>query len=548
MPKVPVYQGTQVQARPIAAPALAYQDIRVPPGAFDGGAAGMIQAGAKVERFAEGLAVRAIEMAEEADKATAASAFATATEAWRQKSLTDGLYSKTAEGLFADGANPIDTYKSAGSEFDSIGSQVGGKLGNDRQRAIFQNLWQRERDTELGKASNFIAQKNNEWKDVARKRYWTTFDQSAGEIATGIEQDWRTWRNGVGILTEKIKDGATVGATPDELMQKAVEAKTAIASAAVRGWAKTQPDRYAAAEALYSGNIPDPELRALYNSLTPQARSSLFSGVLTEQSKLATISNANREAARAAQRDAAEANVKRFFFDPSVTPEQRQDALAWARMSQHVDEQVVRRMEDFVMSGGRDASRDKASDVLALERAVRNNEVSSDVQAIDYAAKKGLTVSLETMRTRIIPLLESKTDKLFEDAITWGESELGYDKSAAASGLQIFADKADKAAKFRADMLNWRRDNKGGDPWSQAKEVVGRLSKQGNAGAAKVIPTLVQQYRQALTTGNAAAIGSARTALTSTMIEAGYVDPLKAASENFDPIKVIEQLQQGSNK
>lgn len=342
-------------------------------------------------------------------------------------------------------------------------------------------------------------------------------------------------------MTDAIRQLHSIGAPADSINKAVDRAKSALAQGAVRGWFKSQHDRYGAAEALYSGNVPDKELSGLLNSMAPAERSQLLNRIIDDSSKLVAIGNQQREAGRAQLKERDEGILRNVFFDPRLSLEERSANLDVIRRSPHLSVEAIKAAEKFVRDGARDTGLDVEADQLKLERAVRNDELKTDVQIIDYVARNNLQVSTNSIRERIIPLLESKRDKLFSNALDWGESELGYDKSAAASGIAIFADKADKAAKYRAEMLDWRRRNPDGDVWAYAKTVTDRLKSQGNAQASASLPVLVESYRGALAKKDPASIAAAKTALTQTMISAGMVDPLTASRSDFDPMNIIDQ-------
>jgi hypothetical protein len=110
----------------------------------------------------------------------------------------------------------------------------------------------------------------------------------------------------------------------------------------------------------------------------------------------------------------------------------------------------------------------------------------------------------------------------------------------------MFKDKANKAAKLRAEMLAWRANpNKTiKDPMAKSKEITERLLKEGNQSALSRLPVLAEQYRKARASGNATQISNARIGLITVMQEGGLVTPLEAARADFDPLSIIDRPQQ----
>ena len=125
----------------------------------------------------------------------------------------------------------------------------------------------------------------------------------------------------------------------------------------------------------------------------------------------------------------------------------------------------------------------------------------------------------------------------------WGEAELGYLRSEGQSGISVFKNTIDKAAKLNAEMIAWKVSSgkTNSDPMIKAKEIVKRLNEQGNSTAMQALPALAQNYRKAIAGGNSETISSARMSLISVLLAGGKISPIIAAQNDFDPLAFITE-------
>lgn len=497
-----------------------------------------------LERLGRAIAIVGAKAQEEHEKAVAANAIAQATEKVRQWELDNGPAAKRPAELFNDGSDPRTIYnRDLKPNVDAIGTEIGkGLSGNSK--VYFDTLWKSRRETVLNGMADNLASQHRQYRKDAIDGYFENLKGAVGAEATRVEANWRDWANGYVKVEKDLAGAEVIGAEPDKIEKSRREARQAIAGGALRGWFKEQPNRLVAAEQLYSGNIPDEQAKRLYDSMDPKARELLYRGLLEDSHKLITIRNAEEQARKDAEKAQADVRAKGFFLNPELTMDQRMDELNWMRTSPHVSLEVMRKADEFMLNGGRDLGQDDEVDVAALEGAIRRGEVRDigigDVGVISYIAKNNLKVSQSTLRTRIMPMIESRADEGFNQALKWGQAELGVPTNAGVLG-SIFKDPIDRSAQFEAELRKWRQEHKDGDMWGEAQKIVERVKKQRNTSKMASLPQLAQQYRDAKAGGDVTRIGTARQALINTMVEAGLVDGLEASRSDFDPLARIDQ-------
>lgn len=306
------------------------------------------------------------------------------------------------------------------------------------------------------------------------------------------------------------------------------------------GWFNAQPDPLAAASALRNGRISDERVAALYKSLPPDERSKAFRAAVDDYGKIATLRNQEREEGVRQQKEAHETIVRDFFFDEDMSPGQRTLLLDSVRLSPHIPIRTIQSMDALVRSGGREASFDVEADLAAAETQIRRGEIKSDLDLINAIGKEGWRISIETARTKLIPMIADEQEDVFGDVLRWGRSELGISTGTGLLG-DSFKPQVDKAAQFEAAMRRYRKDNPAGDFWAQADRIIGPIKKQASSAVLSALPVIVSAYRNALKSGNADQIGTQRTALITIMVEGSLVSPTDAARADFDPLSIIDK-------
>lgn len=158
MPTVKTVIGASVESK--AAPAV-YQQANANVAAFGGAsAAALAQAGDGIEKTGNQMFRRALEMKEQEDASTTMNAYSRASEAMRTK-LYDpesGLYSKRGAASFG----AVDEAQGA---FKTTYEETVAGLENPAQRAAFDKLWTRRRDSEMESVSRHVLGERQKYID-----------------------------------------------------------------------------------------------------------------------------------------------------------------------------------------------------------------------------------------------------------------------------------------------------------------------------------------------------------------------------------------------
>lgn len=475
------------------------------------------------------------------DQAVATRAFYETTDNLRNWSQLEGPYGKTPSELYAQNQSPLAIKDDFNSHVDRIGNEGAAKLTNANQRALFNKLWASRADQEKTSGLKHIVSSHQKFQTEVGKSFMDSQSARVGELAAGVESDWRGWAGAAAAAATGAEAGLALGVPAHMIVDQKRAAADTITRSAIKGWFNEQPDKLFAVDSLINGTIEDPDAKMLWGSLGPKDREGLVDRLLTEHSKLTTLQNARRDEGRKEMKIAADYAMKQFF-SKDTKPEERAEIIDRLRASEFVSQEMVHKMDQFHRNGG-NLGEDVQKDVLTMEAEVRHGRITSDTQALEYMAKNDLQVSIETMRTRVVPLIEANRDDAFKTAMTRMMANVG---AAPVGMIQMPGDDpvAVKAARASAQLLQFRRLNPEGDFEAEADRIAARIQKDTSAGSLNLLPILRQQYEAALASKNATAIANARTVLIATMMEAGLVTGLEAQSPSYNPLQTLDKAGQ----
>lgn len=318
------------------------------------------------------------------------------------------------------------------------------------------------------------------------------------------------------------------------------EGKSLIIQGAVQGFFNRTNDRLAAAEAVLNGDIRSiagDRMQELWDTLSKKDRDALATKVVQAQSQLSTARQAERAEQDRRGKLAADAEVKRLILDPEVTPDDRAAGVSRMRTNPYVSPDTAKALDKFVREGGKE---DIEAHVFAAEREIRNGRIRTDDQLIEAMGRDRWQLSIETLRKRLVPMIETHQEKTFTDVLEWGRAQLGINKESGIAA-RLSPSTVDKDKLLEAQLRDYRQRDKGGDLWSFGRKAVEDVQKTVVSTAERSIPSLAAQYRRAVQQKDRSAISLAHQALTSTLVEAGWATPGEAARSDFDPLAVIDK-------
>jgi len=292
------------------------------------------------------------------------------------------------------------------------------------------------------------------------------------------------------------------------------------------------------ATAFRNGTSKDEIIQGARENLTAEQVDSIATKLEKLAARNAKRDNDDSKKEEDMVKEAHESVVREIIFGDGSTTE-KEGLFASIETSTHIPVGTLKTVRNFLDGG---AQSDNSQDVLESVRAIRNGEITTDAGLIDFIDGKDIT--FDTLATKLLPLLTTKSDQAFTQALDWGEKTLNYDKSVGNSGIKLFEDTAIKANAFHAEMIAWQYSKKKivTDPMVKAKEVTERLLKEGNKSAIDQLPIMTANYRKALDGGNTNTIANARTGLIQVMINAGLVNGRTAARKNFNPLDIIDEV------
>lgn len=174
MPKVPLYQQPVVQARPMPAPQLAYQQIDVPRGAFDAGGTALAEGGRQVMAAADRMAQHAMKMAED-DAKTAANEALSAF----QSSKRDMLFHRDDAYFRQSGRAAYDGFSKLQPMLEEERQRMGANLP-EAARRLYDQFSMRDLSGDLDAAARHAASEREKWRDGVTA---STANNSMGEAS-----------------------------------------------------------------------------------------------------------------------------------------------------------------------------------------------------------------------------------------------------------------------------------------------------------------------------------------------------------------------------
>ncbi len=388
---------------------------------------------------------------------------------------------------------------------------------------------------------SFVKQNNARVVEAAEANLVETTQQDVNVASDITKSSTMRLESLIGALSEIKNNEPDVGADKVRLLTEKAYEDTA-QNTLLNYVNRPSADAAAIATAFRNGTSTDPMLQAVRGNLSAMQIDAIATSIEKTAARNTKRDNDAEKKLDELAKENDQGAVRDILFGTG-TIEAKTAIFESIKNSAYIPVGTLQTIEKYLAGG---AQVDNKQDVLEIARAIRNGEITTDAQLLEKIGADNRDITFNTVRTELLPLITTKTDRAFSQALDWGEATLGYDKSAASGGLVIFEDKANKAAKLRAEMLAWRADPQKAvkDPMAKAQEITKRLLAQGNQTALSRLPALAEQYRKARAGGNAAQISNTRIALITVLQAGGLVTPLEAARADFDPLTIIDRPQQ----
>lgn len=469
-------------------------------GGADARNAGAVSRGlADLSNQLEDMAIRQEAQRFEEDKTAATQAVLAANDSFR-KDMLENFYKLEGSQLFTEGNTTDTLYKHAQHLALKYRKTGAIRLQKGRQRDMYDNMWSVQADKELGSVSNHIAKQYNVHRGEVSKNYVAAMDNRMVELYTSVEQDWRQYENAHHYIGNQLFEARHEAGVPKDMVEgKLTEYSDYIDQAAVSGWYKEQPDHISAAVELFTGDISEPKIKAIWGDLEPEERVSLRKRLMDETNAVIKIKNDRVDAAE----KAAKAKVDQDIADFWSTHEKNKRIEIYAKNLNNplMPREVRNAMKEDIYGGP--VSTDNEQGLLELEEAIRNGDIRSygDAEAFRYGViKPGRS---ETMRTRIYPLIDSMMDREFRDAMKVGLSNLGIAEVAAETDPVLKA----RAARFQSEFLLWKHSEgskKGGNPFDAADRIAKRMKDEfkTDPNTMTMLKAMKKKYDDALNSGD----------------------------------------------
>lgn len=403
----------------------------------------------------------------------------------------DAFATDNATGLqkFGVESDPSDmeTYqkfeKGVTASSEAMKSLYHGKLSEDGRLRLDQALTRNARAT-IGAAQKMHL-------DGQQKKAIDLLDKRSTDLAlrASMYPDTLDVLIGEGKATLGQFEGVL---TPEQERKTTEEMEKRLVGEAVRGWGRSQKDPLKAMQALTKGDLP-PGIKLWWDKMAPEAKEKHRKEVLSETSELISMENRLADKEEKAYRKDADALLTEFY----LTDDPKQRERLWRTVQAlEMDPEKIRTAKAYWQNSGQ-LGEDTASSVLIAEQAIRDGRITNAGQLFDEYLGKG--VGADTLRTRLVPLIEAKTNERFDQASKWLSTKLGIPPNTIlGSGTEIAAKRVSEA---QAQLLEFQRQNPKGDFWTKAQEIAKGTLAGGNPEAEARLPLLRQQYNEAVKKG-----------------------------------------------
>lgn len=448
----------------------------------------------------------------------------------RARSLRDSLLIET-QNSFVD--NP--DFNSYVPSFDKSVTKGLGKIAEGLSPAM-QAQFEAESHNEITSARVGV-------QKLARKRWADNEVALLDELETGAygsRQKTAEYRDAVAAAVDAGALSRVNGGK--RLADFAIESVRTDISA----WYKAQPSPTVAAEQMDEGKMPD-DIQAAYDALPESERNIIFDGNIDHYTKLLHLQDSERAAIERADKVETQAMVQDFFFDDGLSSDQLTDMWNRARRDPNVTVATLNAM-DARIRGDLAIMEDYEHDLTLATSAINRGDIRSGPQLMEWMAQNiaegeaGWRVSLKTIRTKFLPMIEQEQDERFGDYLNVARAHFGIPTGNTLLG-SAFGEKIDKLATFTERFRMWRIENPEGNVGAAYNSIMADVDEMATGGSDIALPMLADAYRAALASGDPDDIAKARTVLIAIQIDAGQVTGAEASKADYDPLATIEGVE-----
>lgn len=466
MATVPTAFNSGLGQQQSASNATPYQSLSTSPATFGAGiGAGIERLGKGAMDFTVAYAARQRAIEDENDKAAVGRAMMAVRKDTEARLLGD-IYAKPSSEIFANGASPVAVFQNSDRYFQDGMRSGESMLANDRQKQLFSQQFGQYRQSEENRLATHLGTQHRSYLKEVSGAQKVDAEDYLGGLASAIEGDWRQADRlrTQGHMQITVREG--MGLSEADANELRIEWEDYVSASAVRGWFSEQTNRLGAAEALLTGQISDPDVKKMWDSLDAKQRKTVRTDLISQAQKLAQFSNDQRRAAEDARKEAADRQVSDFFnMTDEADRAQRVEIYEGIKNNPDVSLPIKNAMRDTLFGGA--ITHDNAEGVRALEEAIYRGDIRSIEDANAFRYNDARPATEDTMRGRVYPLIQQMNNRDFASALQAGRASLGIVEGVSITNQVV----SQRAGYFESAYRRHMAANPDANPWEVSRDL-----------------------------------------------------------------------------
>jgi hypothetical protein len=400
----------------------------------------------------------------------------------------DGGELKGYRGLY--GQKAIDGFKDHDKQLAELRDKTLESLGG-RAKTAFETWSQNEVTRAHSVMYNHL---NDQRKIVADQTSLGFIESRQQEIAANPNDPSTVKLNRMEIVRESLAMADRKGIVDEN-------ARTSLARSALTTAHEAAIDRFLAGGDVSGARQYVDKYRTDFDQMK---LAGIENGISNTSYQIVRMENALRKAQKEKLKDALDAKTSEFFsLDKPEDRTRRIDIYEEVKDNPHLARSEREAMRDMVYGGS--VIQDDETGLLQLEIAIRDGEISSASQAMafQYDGKSAAQwATQETLRTRILPLLESSKDKRSNAALKSGLASLGIPDTLSETDV-LMRDRASKVTEIFLYRMS-TKEGRNSDPWKIMQEVVADMKAEMKVDSKTraMIKMLIKNRDEAFSAGN----------------------------------------------